>query len=30
MNEKQYRSILADMQELLGLLTAICRTTNTK
>ena len=30
LTEKQYRSILADMQELLGLLTAICRTTNTK
>ena len=30
LTEKQYRSILTDMQELLGLLTAICRTTNTK
>ena len=30
LSEKQYQSMLTDMQELLGLLTAICRTTNTK
>ena len=30
LNEAQYASIHADMRELLGLLTSICRTTNTK